>query len=257
MQPIIYEQPLNERIRTFLRLEHLFQQIHAMYQGSTEWDNRAALAGLIEMLNIFDRSDLKTELVKEIDRFILQLSKLQKNYQTDAQIDNSRLQSILEKLSTQSTELQQMSGRMGQALRENELITVVRQRLSIPGGTCNFDLPVYHHWLNQPDTVKHNTFHHWISALNPVEKTIALLLNLIRDSGYTESVIAQNGFFQKVLETHTPCQLVRVSLKTTAVFPEISGSKHRISIRFLFSDHVNRPTQTDQEIPFSLTCCML
>ena len=32
----------------------------------------------------------------------------------------------------------------GQTMRQDELVTAIRQRITIPGGTCNFDLPGYH-----------------------------------------------------------------------------------------------------------------
>ncbi len=37
--------------------------------------------------------------------------------------------------------------RIGQFLREDRPIALVRQRLSIPGGCCSFDLPTLHIWL--------------------------------------------------------------------------------------------------------------
>ncbi len=33
---------------------------------------------------------------------------------------------------------------------EDRLIALVRQRLSIPGGCCSFDLPTLHIWLHLP-----------------------------------------------------------------------------------------------------------
>lgn len=31
-------------------------------------------------------------------------------------------------------------------LTENDWLTAIRSRISIPGGTCEFDLPAYHAW---------------------------------------------------------------------------------------------------------------
>ena len=40
---VLYEQPLNERIRSFLRLEYLFQQAAYHLSLQSEWDSRATL----------------------------------------------------------------------------------------------------------------------------------------------------------------------------------------------------------------------
>ena len=67
---LIYEQPLNERIRSFLRLEFLFQQVRHHLEGSTEWDSRSALSSLLESMAIFRRSDLKSEVIKEVEKVV-------------------------------------------------------------------------------------------------------------------------------------------------------------------------------------------
>ena len=78
-KPVIYEQPLNERVRTFLRLEHLFCQIDYTLRGYSIWDSRATLDTLVETLEILSRSDLKTELIKELERHIVKLNALQQS----------------------------------------------------------------------------------------------------------------------------------------------------------------------------------
>ncbi len=65
---IIYEQPLNERMRNFLRLEHLFNHIEFRSQDTLEWDCRSTLESLLEINDLLSRSDLKGELIKELER---------------------------------------------------------------------------------------------------------------------------------------------------------------------------------------------
>ena len=45
---LTYEQPLNERIRTFLRLESLFNQFTFHVNHGTAWDNPIAIDALKE-----------------------------------------------------------------------------------------------------------------------------------------------------------------------------------------------------------------
>ena len=88
MEPIIYEHPLNERIRTFLRLEYLFSQIKFFLRSETGYETRVTVSSLLDVLNIFTRSDLKAEVIKELDRHNLVLSRLQQS----PGVDLSRLQ---------------------------------------------------------------------------------------------------------------------------------------------------------------------
>ena len=77
MPNVIYEQPLNERVRTFLRLEFLFNEFFSRLEGPSEWDSRNALTSLLDILNIFNRTDLKTEVMKELERQMTTLGALE------------------------------------------------------------------------------------------------------------------------------------------------------------------------------------
>src|SRR3981189_3932945 len=66
--PIVYEQPLNERMRTFLRLEFLYTQASYHSESPNPWSSRAAVASLLEILAITARGDSRTEVLKELER---------------------------------------------------------------------------------------------------------------------------------------------------------------------------------------------
>lgn len=249
-----FEQPLNERIRTFLRLELLFSQLHYMHEeGHSVWHYRALVNTLVEILSVFDRADIKTEFLKELDRLKIQLTKLFKS----PNIDSKRLQDIIEQIDVQAELLQNMKGRIGQALREHELINAIKHRLPIPGGTCSFDLPQYHYWLNEEDARRHADIKSWIETFDPIEDTTRLILELIRNSAYGEEQTAIAGFFQKSFDSTTPCQIVRLTPHESGIFPEISSGKHRISIRFLRLNENGHPVQIEGDATFKLICCMI
>ena len=73
---IYYEQPLNERMRSFLRLEHLFKQASYTLRGYSIWDSRSTLTSITTILDILSRNDLKTGLLKELERHEKTLSAL-------------------------------------------------------------------------------------------------------------------------------------------------------------------------------------
>ena len=65
---LIYEQPLNERVRTFLRLEFLLEQSAHHTALSSIWDSRAAVNAILEIASLLTRGDVRTEVLKELER---------------------------------------------------------------------------------------------------------------------------------------------------------------------------------------------
>ena len=259
MQPavsdkIIYEHPLNERTRTFLRLEHLFRQTNHHLPNSDVWSSRAAIDALLDITSIFGRADIKADLIKELDRHRNKLSAIK---QTNG-VDMERLGQILNELESITGQLHRINGQICQDLRDNEFLKSIMQRSSIPGGTCAFDLPLYHFWLEQSPAQRQGKLEEWIDTLAPIQAAISLILSLIRGSTRPSREEAVNGFYQHSLDSSTPVQLIRVGLpRESNLFAEISGGKHRFSIRFLEPQDAERPASTQQDVTFFLNCCIL
>ena len=252
---IVYEQPLNERVRTFLRLEHLFDTEDHFLANASEWDSRACLTLLLDIIDMLGRSDVKTELIKELERHAVTLTNLKKN----PGVDLERLAIILDDINFHLEILRDSSYQPGQMLRQDELITSIKQRSSIPGGSCNFDLPAYHHWLQNSIAKRNSDLDKWREDLLVIKKSIRLALHMIRNSANPVIEQALNGFFQKPIEGNVACQMVRVVMpKGSTYFPEISGGKHRFTVRFLEQDSTaDRPVQTKKSVEFELHCCIL
>lgn len=250
---IIYEHPLSERIRTMLRLEHLFRQAVHYNKGQTPWDSRIFLSTLLDILDIFSRGDLKTELLKELERSTNTLRGLMQN----PNVDHTRLGTILRALEHIVDNLHGMVTQPGQPLRDDEFITGIRQRSSIPGGTCDFDLPCYHRWLEQPWNQREADQKRWFACLDAVRQGIELLLKMIRNSADSKSLSTDNGSYQQQLENGIPYQMIRVILPSDSpYYAEISGSKHRFSLRFLQPGN-DKPKVADSPVDFKLACCSL
>jgi cell division protein ZapD len=257
-RPIIYEHPLNERIRTLLRLEHLLNQAHHYHKGASSWDSRMLVTTLFDMLDLFSRADLKTEIIKEVDRATSNLNALMEN----PAVDGKRLSTILKALQHISNNLHDISGQLGQSLREEEFLASIRQRSTIPGGTCDFDLPGYHQWLEQPSDLRHSRQQLWLREIEPIQQAIELLLKLNRNSAEPQQSIAENGQYQQQLTSTYPYQMIRVFLPHQATYyPEISGSKHMFTIRFLHSSNDDPSNEQGkiikEDLPFHLALCLL
>ncbi|MBM4207374.1 MAG: cell division protein ZapD [Gammaproteobacteria bacterium] len=252
--PVIYEFPLNERIRVFIRLEQLFQEYSHFSAGSTIHDKRAAINVLLDIVSIFRRNDLKSELLKELDRH----SKILGKYVDSANIDTQQLRSILDKISQISKKLYATSGKIGLEIMESDLFQSIAQRSSIPGGTCSFDLPEFHYWLEQDETARAKDLERWGAPFNDIRTGISLIIDFIRTSNAPSEEVAEAGFFQIALDKNLPYQLIKVSMdRSLPCFAEISGGKHRCTIRFMVpSADAQRPTQSPDNIHFSLTRCL-
>lgn len=251
---ILYEQPLNEKVRILLRLEHFFSLVGHFQQGISASDTHAGVLALIEILAIIDRNDVRNEVLKELDRQIQGLSRLLDT----PTVDKLRLDQILDRLTAASQNLQKSPSKISPDLRENELLSSIRQRSVISAGTCSFDLPAYHYWLNQDQASRYRLLSRWIDEFNPLKEGIHLLLSLLRNSSEFETQLAEAGSFQKALDPQVPCQLLRIQVPNhSAVFPEVSGNKHRVNVRFLGFSESGRAKQIEHHQPFEISFCTI
>jgi len=252
---IIYEQPLNERIRTFLRIEFLFKRIDRILDDGSMTQHRDALTNLLNILSIFERSDLKQEIIKELERLTATLSALENKPGVDMQALNG----LLEELDQILDELHLKKSTLGQSLRENEFLASIRQRSTIAGGSCDFDLPAYHYWLKHTssDDQKQQLLA-WTEQLTSARSAIDIALKLLRSSTGFNDYSAQSGFYQQSLDNGQSHQLIRIKIpKDANCYPEISGGKHRFTVRFMAFDIEQRAKQVSDDIEFSLSCCAM
>ena len=249
----IYELPINERIRNFLRLEFLFQLVDDSMDKTTERDSRQCVSSLIEISELISRTDIRTQLIKELDKHI----KLFQTFQKNPDVDDKVLDEMLNNLQDSYHHLKNPSYRPGYALQHDELISSIKQRISIAGGTCNFDLPAYHHWLRKSTSERKFQLNRWADDLKHINDAIKLALVILRTGAETTTESAQEGFFQYSLDQNRPVKLVRILLPIgDPFFPEISGGKHRFSVRFLEQHNTQeRPAQVQRIVAFELQCC--
>lgn len=250
---VVYEQPLNERMRNCLRLEHLFRGIEAGIQAGGEWEARDALARMLEICDFLSRTDVKGELSKELERDIGIFNGLRNN----PGVNPVALDRTVQEIGGLLKRLKSSDYQPGQRLRNDELANQVRQRLAIPGGTCSFDVPALHYWLNADPALRASHLNDWMKDLRVVEMAARTILDLVRESATPRSALANAGFYQQQIEAGMPCTLVRVLMPPTApVYPEISGGKHRFTVRFYAQKMTGvRASQVAEDIRFELQCC--
>lgn len=252
---ITYEYPFNERIRTLLRLEDLFEKAAYFVQQEGAREHHVVLLSLFEMLEVAGRADLKMDLIQELERQRQSLLVFRNN----PDISEEALSGALYEIEQSSAALLGMTGKIGQYLRESEWLMAIKSRAVIPGGVCQFDLPSYHYWQHQHAGVRREALLGWLKPLMPLRDGITIVLRLLRASGGVDHHIAKGGAFQQMLSGST-AQMVRITLKEPLPFvPEISANKYALNIRFIRPDVDSRQRQLNSavDIPFDMVLCNL
>jgi len=248
---ILYEYPFTERIRTLLRLEDLFDKLVFWCAQNHHHAHHAALMTLFEILEVTSRSDLKGELLQELERHKQSLLALRNN----PQVSEAALAEVLAELDNAQGSLNSSAGRAGQYLRDNEWLMSIRSRAIIPGGTCEFDLPSYHAWLMRDTETRRADLEEWVRPLMQFRQALAIVLRLLRETAHRSAQVATAGSFQQMLQGRTWSLLqVRVAASSGAV-PEISANKYMLWIRFTAQDRDLRPRPLEREVEFDLALC--
>jgi cell division protein ZapD len=252
-RPPDYEQPLNERMRTFLRLEFLYQQLLYNCDVDSDWATRGAISSLLEIMAILTRGDVRSEVHKELDQQIAVLTK----FQSQPGVDSGRLGALLGNLIVSREDVDAVGTKFMQSLKDCEFLSSIKHRSSIPGGTCEFDLPEYSHWLRQPFARRAEDMATWLEKIRPLCDAVTEVLWLIRESAQPVDKTAINGMYQHNMQKDASCRLLRVSLpEDCKLYPEISGSQHRFTVRFLeWSTIDRRAVQTGHDVNFKISIC--
>lgn len=238
-----------------LRVETLMNRFHYFETLKGDWSAYSALLTILELTSLLERGDLKQELMKELERQHGALKALSKHQG----IDHSKLDLVLSKQKHSLTRMHHLDGKLGEHLKRDDFLLGIKQRVSIPGGSCDFDLPQLRFWLNKTHEQRVSDLQEWAIPYLELEEVIGLVLTSIRDSAVAKTVVAENGFYQKSLDTKQSTQLIRISIDASKLmYPEISAGKHRYSVRFLQPNSGDTPpTQVKESVEFLLSRCSL
>jgi cell division protein ZapD len=247
---ILYEYPFNERIRAYLRLEHLFDRLFYFARPGDAKNHQIALTTIFDILDASERTDIKSSVHADVERQRLQLAALRGH----PGVDQDALEKTLADLERASTALSSQ-GKAGQSLRQNDWLTSLRGRLAVPGGATQIEMPSYYAWQHKPEEARVADLQAWMDPLLPLQNGVAIGLRLLRGSGRRSEAVAEQGAFQQMLAGKTH-QLLRVWLdEASGVFPEMSANKYMIWIRFSAQDTESKPQQVTRDVPFLMSLC--
>jgi cell division protein ZapD len=249
---VLYEYPFNEGIRTMLRLEHLFDRLGQLVPRDAPVDHHFALATIFEIMDVASRADLKSDLLKELERH----RALLQGFRGHPGISEAALDAVVSRIEHAFSGLNQLQGKAGQSLAANDWLMSVRSRINIPGGTCEFDLPAYYAWQQHPPQSRRADLQGWMTTLTPLAQALQVLLGLLRDSGALQRMMAVAGQYQQSLPAGKVHQLLRVRIDPDAgLVPEITGHRLMVSIRFMRADAEGRLRNAGTDTPFELALC--
>ena len=249
---ILYEYPFNESVRTMLRLEHLFDRLGQLIERDAPVDHHHALATIFEIMDVGSRADLKADLLKELEKHRQHLA----GYRGNPSISESALERTVERLDGAHGRLNQVTGKIGATLTGNEWLMSIRSRISIPGGTCEFDLPAYYAWQQFPPTRRRTDLLQWLAPLEPYAEALQVLLGLVRDSGKPHMVTATAGQYSQSLAVGRVYLLLRVRLPAEVeLVPEISGHRLMVMVRLMRQESDGRLRPSSDDASFELTLC--
>lgn len=248
---ITYEYPFNERIRTLLRLEDLYEKFAFFLHQQHPQEHHIALATIFEMLEVAGRADLKSDLLQELERQKQTLL----GFKSNPNVLHERLDKVLSDVDRSSAALMATQGKTGQHIRENEWLMSIRGRTIIPGGACEFDLPSYYAWQHRSPQQRFDDIKGWFAPMAPLFDAISVVLRLLRESGRSAPVLAQAGSFQQMLQGKV-YQMLRLTIDDAlGVLPEISANKYMLWVRFTSQGGDMKPKPFDKDVPFELTLC--
>jgi cell division protein ZapD len=249
---ILYEYPFNERIRTYLRLEHLFRRLGELVPSESPLSHHYALITIFEIMDVAARADLKADVLRDLDKH----KSVFNSYRGNPAIAETVLDQVVGQLEGNFAALNSLAGKAGQSLTENEWLMSIRSRAGIPGGTCEFDLPAYYAWQHRSAASRRADLERWSNTLSPLASSIYLLLKLLRDADVPYKVIATGGQFQQNLPQGRSFQLLRLRIDPRlGLVPEISGNRLMVSVRLMRHEADDRLHQSTDDAPFELTLC--
>lgn len=247
----LFEHPLNEQIRTYLRLESLFNNQIELQTASSKASHIAALHNLLEILDCLDRGDIKGDILKELEQQKLHFQQLAES----PYIDELKLKTFLNQLEQIFKWISQYPGKFGSQLRKDRFIDLINHRMRIPGGSCSFDIPELHLFINSSLQAQQKQFEQWFSHFSGLHQCIKILLRLFRENAEFKQIQTENGHYQHNFEKGQSAQMLRIQVPNSSqVFPEISGSKHCFNIRFLIAQSDDIVAATEEQT-FLLAIC--
>ena len=252
MEQGIYELPLNERLRTFMRIEFLYSRLKYFNSSLDDtWQTRTVIHTVLEIYSILSRTDVRREVLADLDRYIVQMQR----FQSVPEADNEMVNNVLEDLESIKNKVMNIGIEYRAELRNDDVIASLLHRHTLPGGKAEFDMPKYKFFLESDAISVSSAINRWIDEFRPICDGIDKLMWIIRDSNEPIATVAVEGQYNHQIEKRTQISLVRILIDDKEIYPEISGGRHLIAVRFFNQNQDEAYEQCKKNVNFKISLC--
>ncbi|NBY14588.1 MAG: cell division protein ZapD [Betaproteobacteria bacterium] len=248
----LFELPCSERVRTMMRFECLAHRLEALMEETSEHAHLEWLRVQFELYDLLStRSDIKHELLQELERQRQQLAR----FQGEPGVALEKLEEVLSQVNHLHERLADAPTRMGPHLAEIDFLTALKGRSSIPAGACPFDMPVLYAWLLRAPEQRQANMHEWLDHLRPILSAARLSLRLIREVADPTSQIAEEGRFE-MNPNGRQARLIRVWVeRDRELICDMSANKFTVAVRFRTINQLLQPETLSEPVPFQIALC--
>ena len=251
---IIYEQPITENIRNFLKCEYLNEKFNCALMQHDMWSIKSSVSTLIEMSDFIFRINIKVELLKELEKNLLFLEILKKK----EAIELKTYDEFYSKIKSSIDNLNKSDSNPSKSITDNDFLMQIKSKMHIPAGDNFFDIPSYLNFLSSNKTFILDNINTWYSPLEQIFHSSILILDLKRTISKFEYFLCNNSFFEMKFDKSDKADLVRIKLeKNINIYPDISVNSQNINIMFKTSYGTNRlskPIEEDLNFGLSVSC---
>ena len=250
---IIYEQPVAENIRNFLKCEYLFEKFNSALLQEDLWGVKSSISTLLEMSDFIMRINLKVELLKDLEKCMLYFNNLTKNNDVDAIV----LDDFISKIEEAINMLNNINGNPSKLIVDNDFLMQINNKIHIPAGDNFFDIPSYLNFLSSSKSSILEHINMWYEPFSPLILASKLILNARRDTTDFVPYTSSKSYFEKKLDKSSRVDLVRIKLlKKDNLYPVISVNRQNINVIFKTSygkNKLSKPIIENNEFSLSLS----
>ena len=254
---IIFEFPLNERIRRLLRIEEIYQKFEHQLKNTHDYFEFGCFNTLFEIIQLVSRSDLKIDFLQELER----QEKKQSTLQSDQALKEEQLdlKKIISMIQVARKKLENIDVKPGFNFNNNLFLEEVKKRITSPGGLLDVDFPNFHNWtIQKTRKSKLEDFKSWSEPLMVFKDAASVLLIILRNQRHLELLKAKEGKHQKTIDPLKTFDLIRLEIaENLDVYPEISANKYTVNIFFKELSKELRKEAVKSNLEFKYSICWL
>ena len=250
---IIYEQPVAENIRNFLKCEYLFEKFNAALLQEDLWGVKSSISTLLEMSDFIMRINLKIELLKDLEKCMLYLKILT----NDSNVNIIELDGYISEIEAAINMINNINESPSKLIVDNEFLMQINNKIHIPAGDNFFDMPAYLNFLSSSKSSIIEHINIWYEPFSPLIQASKLILNIRRNTSDFLLRTSSKSYFEQKIDKNFRVDLVRIKiLKKDNIYPVISVNRQNISVIFKNSygrNKLSKPITENNEFSLSLS----